>query len=269
MRNTYCGLIAFLVMLNLTAASAPAQPAAPTVYFLLAGNRIDTNIGAGVKGNIELLQSFKDDIRQAGFRVDEHDVLDPDFSCASIRKLVDDIHPAADDVVIFYYSGHGYRTQGSATTFPEFDCRIAPADPFLGLVSAVQILHQKTTPPRLIIGVADACNTLLVAPPFGTRGGISAQELVPGLKHLLGDFRGTILAAAAKPNDYAYYQTVGAAKGFFTDAFISIIRNEALHKRSDASWDAIQAKAVKPIVVGPDYDPQEPTMELDLMPAPQ
>lgn len=267
MRNVYGGLIAFFVILGLTGAPSLAQPEAPTVYFLLAGNR-NTNIGAGVKGNIGLLQGFKNDIQRAGFRVEERDVLDPDFSCTSIKKLVDDIRPAADDVVIFYYSGHGYRTQSSATKFPEFDCRVSPTDPFLGLVSAVQILKQKTTPLRLIIGVADTCNQPPIAPPFGTRG--VTLGMVPGLKHLLGDFKGTILAAAAKPNENAYYQTIENAKGFFTDRFISIIRKEAAQKQSGASWDAIQTKAVMPIVI-PDFDPQEPIMELDItaVPAPQ
>jgi len=238
------------------------------VHFLVAADRTATDIGQGVKANLDLLRSFEKAVQGSGLVVAEHAVLDPSFTCANIRKMVDEVQLQADDVLIFYYSGHGFRTPSSTTQYPEFDCaKAAPSEPTLGLAEVVGRMKQKTVPARLVIAIADSCNHLFTVPPVKVRG---APEVRYGarLKHVLGNFRGTMVAAAAKPKEDAYYATGDGAYGYFTLQFLRGIRDASSAEPTDTTWEGVRELVSQTIVIGPDYDPQEPVVQSDIKVAP-
>jgi hypothetical protein len=246
-------LVIFVVLC--ACAHAPAQ--AQSVYLLLVGDTDNPNypqLTEGVKSNISRMQDFGQKIKNlGGINVVEKDVIDGAFSCTAISNLVNELNPGADDVVVFYYSGHGVA---SHTKYPAFDCG---ADNRPDLAGTVDILSHKNPRPRLIVAIADACNQPSSGPlnlgPFSEIERAPSQpDLAPAYQHLFLDYAGTIFLAAAVPGEPAYYINPGAfvtSGGIFTNKFLDLFATDIVRDLGKVRWETIAHDASASILVPP------------------
>lgn len=137
---------------------------AQTIHLLTIADSNDLNIGTGTSGNTRRVADFVNRAAaEMKVTVSRQDVSGNSFSCRKIMEAIRLLLAAPGDVVIFYYSGHGFRTDENASPFPELYCG---EEAFSGsaprLVDIVAALEKKGA--RLTIAVADSCNVLATQP---------------------------------------------------------------------------------------------------------
>jgi len=143
-----------------------------------------------------------------------------------------------DDVVVFYYSGHGTRFKSQKDPWPYFDFEYDDPNALSLLGVTKELMKTKA---RLILSIADCCNDF------------HDEELLPrklspcevqGYKKLFLEARGIYIASSAKPGESAigFDEEVEEMDikggGFFTNALIETIHLETGNCH-DPSWETI------------------------------
>lgn len=171
-----------------------------------------------------------------------------DVKPRKILDKIDSIKIEPDDVVLFYYTGHGYRTKSMGTIppwpifeFPETD---------EGLESEYVMAKLEMKRPRLLLAICDCCNVFL-----------KKHEMVPDLvravkprkdmeisngenyRRLFRETIGVIKIASAKPGEYSYTtEDEDEDGGKFTVAFLKSLKKE-VNSSEPASWNSLISRS--------------------------
>lgn len=242
--------------LLLVSQAMPQPPTPPAnssiVYFVRAADTENADLKDGINQSLIDLDNLILQMRNsANITVKPIDIKDDHFSCSQIRKEIDAISTLEDDVVVFYYLGHGVGIDASHK-FPQFDCirfHVAPgiaADDqhsSASLDGVISQIQSKAHKPRLVIAVADTCNV-----PFPstaqTLQNAAAIDYLNGLPHLFYDYRGTLQMSGAIYPEAAHYWTTGPSRGgLFTKQLLSDISSEIQTKGGTAKWANIAMAA--------------------------
>ncbi len=223
---------------------------AQTLHAIIIGDTTDGTIGDGIKGNLAKIESLLKVMESsAGITVKRYQVVDTNFNCKSIRQAVQNLAPGADDAVLFYYAGHGFRRDSTQTTFPEFDCRRS-ADPDQAQLSWVTstLLDKK---PRLIVALADTCNVPVAPTPTPATASLNSPDnRTAGLRRLFLTYRGMLTMSGAVPGTYSYYYNSGPSLGgFFTNQLLTVLDQQANTKGDLVHWEEIAAAATQKIYI--------------------
>lgn len=245
--RTYSMLLLTVAWLSLFGGSDRSM--AQRVHAVLVAHTLDPTIGTGAAESKTNIASFLENVKTlTGLDVASTEVDGSNFNCQSIIEAISSLNVSANDVVFFYYAGHGFRRDSSQTQFPEFYCS-APGEATETLSQAVDSIRAKQ--PRLIIAIADACNKITEPPP-------QAAAQAPGrevdrkraLLHLFKDYRGTLIMSGAIPGEYSWYMTAGSSLGgFFTNQLLEAISQNINRSGPNVSWEAIATDATKPIFI--------------------
>lgn len=243
--------------LELTDAAPTA--AAPTVHAVLVGDTQDPTIGVGVTANLNKMRAFLRQVKDEGsITVVVKEVEGDRFSCSEILDAIRSIPATASDTVIFYYAGHGFRRADTQTQFPEFDCRRSKSPDRADLSGVTNSILKygtpgsKAGPPRLVIAIADACNTdVLEEGEVPRQAGpriTSRPNRAQAYKQLFLQYSGTLLMSASAPGTEAWYLQTG---GFFTTQLLGALD---AHTRTpmEARWEAIADDAGKQMFIPKD-----------------
>ncbi len=173
----------------------------------------------------------------------------------------------SDDVILFYWSGHGFRTNekdASDNPWPSFSFNGESVGFDLAeLTGFLNGMH-----PRLLISIADTCNNYipdLFAPPIMSIKKMQKMDVPPALKsnhyRLFRESSGVIMAAGCQPGQYAWaYIPIGS---IFTLSFMDAL-NDLTASSDDISWELIFQTTLKNLV---DYEPpdeQTPVIDINL-----
>jgi hypothetical protein len=136
------------------------------MFLVIVANTADPVIGAGCKLDIETVHSLFDMIStEMDFKLLELVIQGTDYSKDNVLDVLENMTPGADDIVIFYYTGHGFRFDNEqAIRTPQLDLRSAPATskidelhlPTKNLQEILAVI--KTKGARLNIVIGDCCN---------------------------------------------------------------------------------------------------------------
>lgn len=155
-----------------------------------------------------------------------------------VLKALDQIAVGQDDIVIFYYLGHGYRTSVKKSIWPFLYLCNDARGMDLSLIIERIILKK----PRMALIVADCCNNVMddeFKQPwearFPLRRGIHPSQ---GYKELFLKFKGIIVACGSELGEYAYCHQGGH---FYTDALLKSIQEEAVS--INPSWEKLLDRA--------------------------
>jgi caspase domain-containing protein len=254
-RSFATALFAFI----LGAACLPMPAFAQTIHLITVADTRDANIGSGTAGNTTQIVEFV--TKAAGemkVTVSRQDVSGSAFSCQRIKEALDQVKPGSNDVVIFYYSGHGFRSEGSTSKFPELFCG---QEAFSGgaprLVDIASQLADKK--PRLMLVVADSCNVLFTQPVPPLPAAAIAAVPVSRLKQYQNLFlrhKGTLTMSGSIKDQFSWYLP---STGLFTQQFVRAL-DAATQPNKEGLWSEVVQAAVVEIKVpyGTTTLPQNP-----------
>ncbi len=213
------------------------------LHLVFVADTEDPNIGSSVGQDMnDITNLFKKATRELGMKYEEHKLYSNSFDKASIVNEVNSMSVAKNDVVIFYYSGHGYNQ----ATFPEMS--LDGVD--YGLQEMHNLMKQKGA--RLTLTIGDLCNSIPQ-----TRSGTKSNEEIPfksgflfdsdKLKKLFIYSKGNLISTSSEKGQWSYCmrnpnQTLG--NGHFTNAFINSFTVEASKVSNESgSWEELFDRA--------------------------
>jgi hypothetical protein len=226
-----------------------------TLYLLFVANVTDPKIGtANSKDMYDAIKFFgkvKDFLGIYNFVYDT--ITRNNFNRQTVSQKIDALKPRANDIVVFYYAGHGFRQPRDTRTGPCIDLRdIADykkknyLDNSLCMEDIATSIKNKGA--RLNLIISDCCNDTVtktnpivnVAALSGKKGVFDQFWNTQKCRDLfLNKTPITILAGAAKPGQLAISNPVFG--GYFSNFFINTLEtNLSLASTSlKITWDDI------------------------------
>ena len=235
-----------------TGSNPTTTAATPTkLHFILVANTNDPRIGYSVqKDVINITSQIKDVATFLGLPLNLVEVSGAKFGKANVETALNNLKPGTNDIVIFYYSGHGYSNDRNANEqYPQFDLRQSRFDDiFVATMNASEVFDKiKAKNARLNLVITDCCNSSLgLLKPEGKNFALTTKSLMSWEKSYCYDLfmksKGSVIATAAKKGQYAYGNTdVG---GYFTSNLITAMEKYlSKFQTSTPNWQQIIAEA--------------------------
>ena len=228
----------------------PVNSGPVNLYFIVAANTKITDIGASVKMDMDNLNSELSGIAEVlKMNYNKVEISGKEFTKENLNKALTDLNPGTNDMVVFYYSGHGFRYSDETIKYPQLDLRYNAyqemnAGSNINLKEVYDIVSKKGGRLNIILG--DCCNNDIglnkqVGTSFmASRANVNAN--IEKLSALFIKSKGNLIAAGADKGEYSWCSAQG---GFFTNSLINALREEtsALRTNDEANWEDIIAKA--------------------------
>lgn len=145
------------------------------------------------------------------------------LSVAPFTKWMKNLPYASNDIVIFYYSGHGFRLNSDIGPWPTFP--LGGSHKNSSLVTGKRVYDElKRHTPRFALVIFDCCNyeiSLKKGSLPKTYPYIMPKGRLPGLRTLFSRSRGMVTISASSPGEFGLAIIGGKNKGsLFTSQFL-------------------------------------------------
>lgn len=225
--------ISAIVMLAVFLAT-PAGAANLHAIFVIDTD--DKNIGQMVARDLGIIGDEVQRIAQAtGLTLVDRVYKGRDFTIENVKGAVNSVAPGPDDVVFFYYSGHGFRTPPKKSDWPYF---FFHSDRAIDFGWVADTLRSKGA--RLAISLVDACNNVVNVNVREEQKGIpaSASKAAAGYKELFLGYKGYVTGASSIPGETS---TATGSGSLFTLSFLKALRNEVA--QGQPGWKSLMDNA--------------------------
>lgn len=158
-----------------------------------------------------------------------------------VEKAVKNLKVNREDVLLFYFSGHGYRTPSKMSN-PWPNMYFSITEEGMDFAEVADKLERKK--PRLLLMIADCCNNEMresVAPPLYNAETLRTMmdRSKSNYKTLFLKTRGVILVTSSKAGEYSWCVPTGA---LFTNAFLKSLQEEVVTK-GEPDWQVLLDRA--------------------------
>ena len=162
-------------------------------------------------------------------------------SNANLVTLLDELHTEKDDVILFYYTGHGTRAKDDKSEFPQMCLGSLYDDDFYPLEQVLKQLNRQ--PARLKIVIGDCCNSVVpgvTAKDYETRSvTVLTREPVNLYNSLFMGNEGYLISSASRKGENAVGTQDG---GYYTVSILNVLKDIAA-KGMLSTWENIMLKA--------------------------
>lgn len=259
-RNTILSAL-FLCFLTLL----PMMAQAGNLISIIIADTKDSSIGDSVDRDFTNMRSKTAEIaKYTKMKEVKVHLRDSEANPQRLSRILDELKVNKDDVVVFFYAGHGFHPRAQKKSTPWPSMTFSSGGKSISYDSVMKGLEQKK--PRLLLTVADTCNSL-------TRGledneGIRASPKVDSYvlehnyKQLFVETTGSIKVTSSSVGESAWG---GRSGGIFTNAFINNL-NAAVESRNGIDWKVILEKTSKKTTqeTANKNSPQHPYYELKI-----
>lgn len=153
----------FISNLNFTGTKAlSAIEKSAVIHLIIVANINDPVIGNSCKMDMEkTLNLFGVLTRMIGIKLQPTLISGPLYKKSNVEKVLDTIKPKSNDIVVFYYSGHGFRKERDSRRYPYLDLREKIDWTFnVNSMQGEDIMKKiKSKGARLNLVITDCCNT--------------------------------------------------------------------------------------------------------------
>lgn len=222
----------------------------PWFYYISIANTLDSAIGAGIKKDLANINPL---FKRIPFELDlplkEITVLGPTFSKQSVLNAINSIQPKKQDIVVFYYSGHGFSYKDDdQVKFPQLDLRSNPPVYDEKIIKAStrnigEVFEMiKSKGARFNLVISDCCNTEIEFyrkwpnPIQVTREPTIAPNRIE-MANLFLKRRANILVSAADKDQYAVVDDLLGS--LFTYQFSDKLIAALWGKANNVTWEYI------------------------------
>lgn len=264
--------IFFSLLLALLATNLSAK----TIHWITFIDTTDPNVGAIDINTRSILYTkwinvINAALAPAGYNSDIQDYYGYMTSPENCKAAVESLQCEEDDIVVFYYIGHGARSQHDNSKYPQMCLAQNYEDKFVPLQWVSETLKSKKTRLNVVIGMC--CNSYAQisaksSPTFSVNYGkayMSDNQITNIQKLFLGN-RGNIIVTSSKPG-----QTSGACPSplgmtdYFTYNFIAYFY-EMIAEQSVSTWSKYlnNVQEIVDVVSSSDGRQQTPIFDIDI-----
>lgn len=232
-----------------------SQPAASasqktTFHLIVAANTEVGDIGLACQRDLENLRSeFSAIARVLGMDYDEQVIAAETFSKPNLVKAVRGVTPGSDDVLMFVYTGHGFRFDNQLDYYPNIALTTSSYDDITQHYASMSDIYDELTKKgaRLTIVLSDCCNTPigLNAPMLCSNSLFSRANTnfdLDKLQRLFLGESGTVRGTASSPGEVSW---CGFNGGYFILSFIESLRAQISPLQDTApSWETLMGNTV-------------------------
>ena len=233
------------------------EEVAKTKFILIiVANTIDHTIGKGCSVDIESVRHlFKKLSVEMDFNFIELIVMDKDYGKENIVGAIDLLTPGSNDIVVFYYSGHGFSYEKDASKiYPQVDLRTHPSSDKIDVINAntenlsdlFDLIKQKGA--RLNIVIGDCCNSIIdfkrkynrEIPDLGDEKKEPVIINIETCEALFCDYTASILVGSAGKGEYAISDD--KLGSIFTHTFsknLKVIMKNGIDKNVGLPWEQL------------------------------
>lgn len=235
---------------TLTSSSTATSSANSTMHVIIVANTKVSDIGAACKRDLDNLSSeFGGIAKVLGMQYDLQTLYGNSYSKEALVKLVNNFYPKKNDVVVFVYTGHGFRFDNQTDYYPNMDlCPSSYDDPRENYVSVSDVYKEIVAKgARLSLVFSDCCNTKIGAnlPLINTNTLFSRSNNNfdrSKLQRLFIDASGSLIATAASPGEMSW---CGVNGGFFTLSLLESLRSQiSAMSTVTPDWDTLVNNAI-------------------------
>lgn len=220
---------------------------AKTIHWLTFIDTTDKNVGSIDANTRKILYARWINVVNAtltaeGYSVNPIDIYGNAMSPQKCKEVVNSLQCAPDDIVVFYYVGHGTENTGTSK-YPLMCLASLQPNMFVPLSWVYNTLKSKGA--RLTITIGMCCNARQgihgrSAPAFSVNYGNAYvdDDMAESIKKMFLDFKGDIIATSSSPNESSWscYDKALGNTDYFTYFLIDQFTND-LPNRKTPNWD--------------------------------
>ena len=223
------------------------------LILVIVANTLDPEIGKGCREDIKSIRHmFKELSHHMKFNFLELLVHEEDYSKKNVQDAIKILTPGNNDIVVFYYSGHGFSfTKDAAKRYPQVDLRSHNASNTIAVIkenthNLMELFELiKSRGGRLNIVIGDCCNNRIKIKRNFTGGDHAvrtAERPVMNINKkmcetLFCDYTASILIAAADKGQFAVSDDeLGSIFTFNFTNNLKILMNKSVDKNEGLPW---------------------------------
>lgn len=161
--------------------------------------------------------------------------LDKEATPKHLLEIIKNLKVDSDDVIFFYFAGHGFRDKNKKDSFPHL--LFEETETACDFISLTQDLVDKG--PRLLISLSDCCNNYIpesFLPEIVRNHSYWLDSFQKKrIQTLLVDSEGIFIGTASEPGENAYSWDWGSA---FTIAFLETL-DEEIAENEHPDWEGV------------------------------
>lgn len=219
------------------------------LYLLVVADTLDKEIGPACSLDItRTLQTFKGIADTLGIKFVPKVITGASYSKKNVELGIANLKPAPADIIVFYYSGHGFRKQEEAgKRFPNIKLKTnhtTTQDVYLNSLNIEDIFNTiKKKPARFNLVLSDCCNNDIESTnstgskPGQTKGSGVEWSLDNCRKLFLDPARMSVLATAADNGQRACSKN--SFGSFFSFYLATSLENYCSRLKTNVSWDQV------------------------------
>ncbi len=216
-----------------------------TLHLMVVANTDVSDIGPACDIDLRRIRNEFGGIAKAlSMNLDETLVSGNNFGVDNVVEAIDGLNPEPNDVVVFVYTGHGFRFRDQEDVYPCLDLTSNAYDDsdsnYLQLIDIYNAIVEKNA--RLNLVLSDCCNSTIDIDQCMVRSNslFSRSNTNFNLNKLFSLFmksEGNIIATAASPGEVSW---CGDNGGFFLLSFFESLRSQiSALNQDEPSWDTV------------------------------
>lgn len=211
------------------------------LHTIIFADTNDKNIGSSVLQDYYSISVEANTIAAAtGMQMKSYYFKGDQCSNQNLRTLLDQLRTSKDDVILFYYTGHGARSTQDTSEFPQMCLGSHYDSDFYPLEKVKKQLDSQ--PARLKIVIGDCCNSfhpLVTAKDYETKNvTVLSKEPVNVYNNLFTNNQGYLITSGSRKGETSAGYPDGGA---FTNSLLGVLKNVAAQGTS-ATWEDIMSQ---------------------------
>lgn len=223
--------LAILALILSVLTLRPAALGAQTLHALLFVNEKEEGRETDRTEDMRKMLNFWQDIAGViGYDYEYSCNSDSYFTAGRVRSVISSLDVGRGDIVVFYYSGHGYND--GTNVWPMLNLK----DEDLPEIEVLKLLKKVNAPAKLTLCMADCCNKVYSGGSVNVAYGMDE----PAVRKLFTGFNGkkTIIASSSKQGQYSWSNSVYGA--YFGISFRQAVGDIGY---GGAEWDTVMENA--------------------------
>jgi hypothetical protein len=220
------------------------------ILLLTVADINDDDIGVScAKDQARIIKTFGIIAERLGIKMEKYSVDGNSYNKLNVQQAIQSLNPTPNDIVVFYYSGHGFTIPKSGRRFPNLSLRPNQSYNYLDYYLNVEDIFNtiKAKNGRLNLVISDCCNNDPTSSK--TKGSQIPKTRQSGLEWSINNLqtlfmnpkKTSLLMTAAEVSELA--SSTDSDGGFFSYYFKVALENNFGILKKDVSWKQILDEA--------------------------